>query len=279
MAVGHERGDGTASAMQAAGDGDGKRSVLATGGCASLAPPGSTGVSRFCLAIRPRQRGPARHPRRRPAPDREPPRPPPRSPTAHPEAAAFSPARATGRHGHSGRRAGRGRGRRGGLSLGGSLPDLPLRGPAVARRAHPGRGRGRRQPATARHRRGPGPARTRSGLTGSDARLGSRRARHRRDVELERGDRVGDRNAAASTLRRFGLQQKAVRPAGRRGSSSRGGRRRSPARPAIGSCARRGADEVDGGLASVAQPGASDLVVDVVDGQVGLRRNGRSVPG
>ena len=76
--------------------------------------------------------------------------------------------------------------------MGGAVSGVPIRDPPLARRHHPGRptrnvDRGRR---CGRRRRGAAPG---SGAIGANGRVGPRRARRRRDVELELGDLVATR--------------------------------------------------------------------------------------
>ena len=63
-----------------------------------------------------------------------------------------------------------------GAGVGGTLPALPLRGAPLARRRHPGRRRGRREPAPAQRRSRLRAAAPRAGAARADAGVGPRRA-------------------------------------------------------------------------------------------------------
>jgi hypothetical protein len=84
----------------------------------------------------------------------------------------------------------RARRRPGGQPPHGPLADVPLRGAPLARRGHRRRRRGGRQPPAAERRPGPGLPSPRPGRVPASTGLGSRRAGHGRDVELELGDRL-----------------------------------------------------------------------------------------
>ena len=115
-------------------------------------------------------------------------------------------------------------------------PAVPLRGATLARRRHPRRRRSRREPAAADTGRTPARDASSTWRRSPDPGLGSRRARRRRDVELELAGRMADRPQPAS----MPLDPP---PAGRaRTGMACGPRRRAAAsRPAFDLPARRGA--------------------------------------
>jgi hypothetical protein len=74
---------------------------------------------------------------------------------------------------------------------------VSLRGPLLAGWHHPGSRRGRRRALQAHHQSARGPAAPRSRRDRPAARVGTRRARARRDVELQLDDRLADRRGRA----------------------------------------------------------------------------------